>query len=67
MIKLAALAAGLNSEPQPATSSAESNIEYRRMVSLRSFLFKIDNAIYAGSMAERGLRVKAARSTLIHH
>jgi hypothetical protein len=27
MIKLAALAAGLNSEPQPATSSAESNIE----------------------------------------
>ena len=29
MIKLAASAAGLNSEPQPATSSAVSNIEYR--------------------------------------
>jgi len=54
-----ALAAGLNSEPQ--------NIEYRtaefrRMVSLRSFLLKIDNEFYAGSMAERGLRVKAVRA-----
>jgi hypothetical protein len=29
LIKLAALAAGRNSEPQPATSSAVSNIEYR--------------------------------------
>ena len=59
MIKLAALAAGLNSEPQ--------NIEYRRMVSLRSFLLKIDNEFYAGSMAERGLRVKAVRGAIIHH
>ena len=47
MIKLAALAAGLNIEPQPATSSAVSNIEFRRMGSLREIFLKQTECLHS--------------------